>query len=170
MLNLFKKIVLLFLIGFSLVACNSTNTTNQLPEVKPKDFNFVFNYGVNAKNQLNTIRGQYTKDMITEPSITTDFKLSDEEMNIIYLGMKKINIMNYPENFIPKSNHFQTPFNTYSIKIVMEGKEKNIYWKDENVSETKEAEQLREQFKKIQELIINKDEYKKLPEAQGGYD
>ncbi|MBZ9689010.1 hypothetical protein G9F72_022190 [Clostridium estertheticum] len=84
--------------------------------------------------------------------------------------MKKINILNYPENFNPKSNIMQTPFQTYSIKIVIDGKEKNIYWKDENVSKTKEAMQLRELFKKIEEIIINKEEYKKLPPANGGYD
>ena len=60
----------------------------------------------------------------------------------------------------------QTPFQTYSIKIVIDGKEKNIYWKDENVSKTKEAIRLRELFKKIEEIIINKEEYKKLPASK----
>lgn len=104
-----------------------------------------------------------------DPSVTTDLKLSDEEMNSVYLEMKNINILSYPENFNPKSNIIQTPFQTYSIKIIIEGKEKNIYWKDENVSEAKEAIQLRRLFKKIQEITINKDEYKKLPTAKGGY-
>jgi hypothetical protein len=171
MMNVFKKIMFLclFLIVFSLVGCNLANTGEQLPESKPKDFNFVFNYAVNAKNQLNTIKGQYTKDMITEPSVTTDLILSDEEMNSIYLDMRKINILNYPENFNPKGNLGQKPFQTYSIKIVANGKEKYIYWKDENISQTKNANQLRELFKKIQERIIKKEEYKKLPPAKGGY-
>ncbi|MBC2579142.1 hypothetical protein [Clostridium sp. DJ247] len=71
-MSFFKKIVYLclFLIIFSLASCNSTSTKNQLPASKPKDFNFVFNYGVNAKNQLDTTKGQYTKDMVVEPSIT----------------------------------------------------------------------------------------------------
>ena len=160
----------LFLIAFSLVGCNSSVTKNQLPEAKPKDFNFVFNYGVNAKNQLNTIKGQYTKDMVTEPSVTTDLILSDEEMNSIYLEMRKINILAYFESFNPKSNQRQTPFQTYSIKIVIDGKEKNIDWKDENVSKSKDSIKLRALFEKIKAIIIQKEDYKKLPPAKGGYD
>ncbi|WP_313885246.1 hypothetical protein [Clostridium sp. DJ247] len=170
-MRLFEKVMCLclFLIAFSFVGCNSTSTKNQLPESKPKDFNFVFNYGVNAKNQLDTAKGQFTKDMVLEPSITTNLKLSDDEISTIYSEMKKINILDYPDNFNPKSNTIQTPYDTYSIKIIIEGKEKCIYWKDESVSETKEAAQLRKLFKKIQEIIVNKEEFKKLPEAKGGY-
>ena len=171
-MNLFKKLIFLclFLSVFSLTGCDLASTKNELTDVKPKDFNFVFNYGVNAKNGLNTIKGEYTKDMVIDPSVTTNLILSNEEMNSIYLDMKKINILNYPENFNPKSNIMQTPFQTYSIKIVINGKEKNIYWKDENVSGTKEAMRLRELFKKIEDIIINKEEYKKLLPANGGYD
>ncbi|MBL4935077.1 hypothetical protein JK636_04815 [Clostridium sp. YIM B02515] len=159
----------LFFITLSFVGCNSANTENQLPELKPKDFNFIFNYGVNAKNQLDTTKGQFTKDMVLEPSITTNLKLSDDEMNTIYLEMKKINILNYSDKFNPKSNTIQTPFSTYSIKIIVDGKEKSIYWKDENVSQSKEATQLRNLFKKIQEIIVNKEEFKKLPEPKSAY-
>lgn len=170
-MRLFKNAMYLclLLIVFSLIGCNSTTTKNQLMTSKPKDFNFVFNYGVNAKNQLDTIKGQYTKDMVTEPSITTDLKLSDDEMNTIYSEMKKINILIYPESFNPKSYTQQTPFDTYSIKIISDGKEKNISWKDENVSDAKDAVQLRGLFKKIQEIIINKEEFKKLPEPKSNY-
>lgn len=159
----------LFLIAFSFFGCNSTSTKNQLQSSIPKDFNFVFNYGINAKNQLDTIKGQYTKDMVKDPSITTDFKLSDEKMNTIYSEMKKINILSYPGNFKPKSNALQTPFDTYLIKIIADGRENNISWKDENVSDAKDAVQLRELFKKIQEIIINKDEFKKLPKPKSAY-
>lgn len=172
MINSLKKAMFLclLLIAFSLIGCKSTITENQLPNVKPKDFNFVFNYGVNAKNQIDTIKGQYTKDMVVDPPATTALILSDKEMDAIYLSMKSIEILNYPESFNPKSNVIRTPFQTYSIKIVIDGKEKNIYWKDENISKTKEATQLRDLFKKIEEIIINKEEYKSLPAANGGYD
>ncbi len=168
-MRLIEKVMCLFLVVFTFVGCNSTSTKNQLPESKPKDFNFVFNYGINAKNQLDTIKGQFTKDMVSEASITTNIKLSDDEINTIYLEMKKINILDYPDRFNPKSNTTQTPFDTYSIKIIIDGKEKSIYWKDENVSETKEAIQLRKLFKKIQEIIVNKEEFKKLPEPKNQY-
>jgi len=170
-MRLFRKAMYLCLslIVFSLVGCNSTSTENKLPASIPEDFNFVFNYGINAKNQLDTIKGEYTKDMVTDSSITTSLKLSDEEMNTIYSEMKKINILSYPKIFKPKSNAQQTPFDTYSIKIIADGSEKNISWNDENVSEAKDAVQLRKLFKIIQEIIINKDEFKKLPEPKNTY-
>jgi hypothetical protein len=155
---------------FSLTGCSLPNSESQLPSSMPKDFNFVFNYGVGAKNQLDTSKGQYTKDMVIEPSITASLKLTNEEMNKIYEEMKKISILTYPDTFSPKTNAMRTPFDTYSIKIIADGREKNIFWKDQYVAESKEAVQLRELFNKIREIIINKDEFKKLPAAKGGYD
>ena len=171
MVSFTKKIMLFCLfISVSLFAGCGSTAKNQMPDTKPKDFNFVFNYGVNAKNQLDTFKGQYTRDMITEESVTTELKLTEEEMNSIYLEMKKIDIMNYPDKFNPKGNVKSKPFTTYSLKIVINKKEKNIYWKNEILSDTKEANQLKEVFKKIYKVIESKEEYKKLPMPKGGYD
>lgn len=171
-MRLFNKVVCLciLLVAILLAGCNLTIGKNKLPSTKPKDFNFVFSYGVGSKNQLDTIKGQYTKDMVTEPSVSTNLKLSDEDMDTIYSEIIKINILDYPDNFKPKNNVIQTPYYTYNFKIIVNGMEKNISWADENVSESKEAVQLRKLFKKIQEIIESKEEYKKLPEAKGGYD
>jgi hypothetical protein len=145
------------------------STDIQLPENKPNDFDFVFKFGVGAKNQLDTINGQFTLDMVSQPSVTTNLKLSDEEMNTIYSEMKKINILSYPVNFNPKSNTSQTPFDTYYIIITADGKEKEILWRDENVSMEKEAVQLRELFRKLKKIITDKEEFKKLPKPTSGY-
>lgn len=170
-MKLFKKSMYLMLILTItvLVDRSAINTKNNLHELKPSDFNFVFNYGVGAKNQLNTVNGKFTKDMIREESITTDLKLSDEEMSEIYAEMKRINIFGFPDNFKPKNNMSRFPHPTYIIKIIADGKQKVIDWKDENASESKEAVQLRELFMRIQEIIINKEAFKRLPEAKGGY-
>lgn len=165
----FLFVFLLFV--FILTACSSNDVhNNQLPEEKPSDFNFVLNYGVNAKNQIDTQKGTYTKDMVTVPSVTTTLKLSDEEINEIYTTMRDINILSCPDNFAPETNRIVEPFKTYSIKIIVNGVEKSIYWKDEHLSEKEEAVKLRDLFKRIHEMIIAKEEYKKLPEPQGGYD
>jgi hypothetical protein len=148
---------------------NLSSTKSNLPLTRPNDLNFEFNYGVGSKNQLNTIKGQYTKDMVAEPSISTNLKLSDEDMDTIYSEMRKINILNYPDNLNPKNNVKQTPYHTYNFKIIVNGIEKNIFWADENVSQSKQAVRLRELFKKIQEIIESKEEYKKLSKAKGGY-
>ncbi|WP_029160011.1 hypothetical protein [Clostridium scatologenes] len=171
-MKILKRILFLGLLlnVFVLVGCNLSNSSSKLPDSKPKDFNFVFNYGINAKNRLNTIQGNYTKDMIGESPITINLKLSDKDMESIYSEMKKINILSYPENFEPQGNVLQKPFKTYTIKAIYDGKEKNIFWKDENMSKDKNAVQLRDLFKKIQETIESKEDYKKLPIPQSGYE
>jgi biopolymer transport protein ExbD len=162
-------ILVFVLLAFMITACSNTKTqNNQLPESKPKDFNFVLNYGINAKNQLDTAKEQFTKDMITEPSITTNLKFTDEEMNTIYLEMRKSNILSYPENYDLDTAVSQKPFEEYSIKISFDGKEKIINWK-QTVTKTKEAVQLRELVSKIRKIIDNKEEFEKLPEPKGGY-
>ena len=153
----------------SFTSCYSTSTVKQIPELKPENFNFIFKYGVGAKNALDTFKGEYIQDMVIESPIATELKLSDEEMKIIYSEMKKISIQSYQEIFKPKGNAVQTPFTTYSIRIVFNDNIKNIYWEDENDSKTKEAIQLRELFKKIREIVSNKEEFKKLPKPKGGY-
>ncbi len=60
-MNVLKKILFTFtfITSILLIGFSSITTKNQLPESKPKDFNFVFNYGVNVKNQLDTAKGQF---------------------------------------------------------------------------------------------------------------
>ena len=167
--KLFKRIFPLsfVLFIFMLTACSINKPKNNpLPEKMPSDFSFVLNYGVNAKNQLDTKKETYTLDTAIKPTVITNFKLSDDEINDIYTSMRSIDIFNYPDNFYPDNNLMQTPFYTYSIKIIANGKVKNIYWKDENVSESKDAVQLRDLFKKIHRIVAEKEEYKKMPPAQ----
>ena len=170
-MNLFNRLVCLcvLLIITLLSGCSSLNTQNKLPTSKPVNFNFVFNYGVGAKNQLDTFKGQFTKDMVMDPSITTGLKLSDEDMDTIYSELRKINILGYPENFKPKGFTESTPYITYNFSITANGIEKKITWFDKNDSITEEAVQLRELFYKIKGIIESTDEYKKLPDAKPGY-
>jgi hypothetical protein len=170
MVSLRRTIAACLLLIIVLTAgCGSANTENQLPKSKPKDFNFVLNYGVNAINELNTVKGTYTKDLVGDGTITTGLKLSEKEMKNIYKEMRDIDILNYPAMFAPESKSYQTPFPTYLIKIYYNGSEKRIYWVDDKDSKTKEAVRLRELFQKIHEIVIDKDEYKKLPPIKGGY-
>lgn len=177
MRGLINKIVEICLVLFivMLAGCNlikpsdSKQVAPKLPENKPSDFNFVVDYGVSAGNELDTIKGIYIKDMIGAPSVTANLKLSEADMNEIYSKMKDIDILSYPEKFYPKGNVLCTPYDTYSIKILYNGKTKNIHWDDGNLSDSKDAVQLRNLFKRIDQIVSKKEEYKKLPEPKGGY-
>ena len=175
----FRKIIFAYLIlsTFLIIGCNSETQDNhtKLPETKPENFNFIFNYGYSEemKNQLDTAKGEYVKDMIQEPSVTTGLKLTEEEMNDIYSEMKKIDILSYSEEFISKTESSvetkTSPYLSYDIKIMFDGEEKEVAWKDNEASETPEAIQLRNLFDKIQKYIVGKEEYKKLPEPNSAY-
>ncbi|NLC45114.1 MAG: hypothetical protein GX783_12645 [Clostridiales bacterium] len=161
--------MLLILTVFLLVACGQ-NT--------PTDLNFTLKYGVGAKNIINTYDSSYQKDLIAEGIEETELRFTDEEIQQIYNKMKTINILDYPSDYKPhysdnpKPDEDRTvePHYTYILDMNIDGVTKNIVWVDSNYSETTEAKDLRDLFIYIDEVIRNKEEYKKLPEAVGGYE
>lgn len=137
----------------------------------PKDFNFVLKYGVGAKNILDTFKGDYTKDLISskEETATVKLKLTQEEMKNIYNEMIKINILGYPQVFIPYAETRVKPNITYYLKIQINGKVNEIYWSDQNESRAGQAVKLRNLIENVIKIIETKEEYKKMPPAEGGY-
>lgn len=162
------KIFLLSLCSiFFIIGCNSSN--NKLPEKRPDDFNFVLKYGIQAKNQIDTFKSIYVKDMVNEDSKEINLKLSDKDMDEIYSIMKDIDILEYPDVFKPKSKISSKPYEEFYFKVLVNGKEKVIEWPEDNDSQSDEAVKLRKLFKRIHEIISTKEEYKALKDAKGGY-
>ena len=69
-----------------------------LPESRPSDYNILFKYGYSKAmiNELNTFNGTYTKDLGTDPPITVEFRLTDEDIERIYQKMVEIDFFCYP--------------------------------------------------------------------------
>jgi|GEM_PF-57599 len=145
-----------------------------VPESTEKDFNFILKYGISARNEIDTFNGTITKDLIAAGSTTIDLDLTAAELSAIEKQMREINILNYPEKFEPDPSCYVTPNITYYLIINMDGKTKKIQWEDYNCYgewlESVEATQMRSVFKNIIMTIEQKEEYKKLPQAVGGYD
>lgn len=138
------------------------------------DFNLIFKYGVGAKNELNTFKGTYTRDMILDPSITVKLSLSEEELDSIYQKMVEIDFFEYPDRFsvpIPPDGMviMVTPYSSYYFKVKYDFKIKELWWEDEIKNENIEADKLRELIKLIRDIIESKEEYKQLPPPRGGY-
>ena len=68
---------------------------SQIPQTD-SDFNIILRYGVGAKNELNTFKGTYTKDVANKPPITTKLQLTQEKLDSIYLKTLKIDLFNCP--------------------------------------------------------------------------
>lgn len=148
-------------------------SSNHMPTEKPQDFAFVLKYGIGAKNELNTKNGTFTKDLVLSGTSTIPLELSNDELTMIYNEMRKISINNYPEDFKPDNDstikRWVTPCQTYELFITYNRKEHQINWVDSNLSEGSEAKNLRDLINMIVSTIESKEEYKKLPEPQGGY-
>ena len=160
--------------GLALVAALLGTMGCSAPTPGESDFGLIFRYGVMARNELNTFKGTYTKDMVSDPSITVNLSLSQEELDSIYQKMVEINFFDYPDEFsvsVPAGESFGivTPYNSYYLKVKYDSKIKELWWEDEIKNENTKADQLRELIKLIRDIIESKEEYQKLPEPTSGY-
>jgi hypothetical protein len=154
----------------SLVSCGQSGQTSN----SNSNFNFIFKYGVNAQNELDTFDGTYTRDMISDPSVTVRLILSQDEFDQILKKMEDINFFNYPDVFridISSGDQYKivTPYNTYYFKVEYGSTVKELRWEDRVLNENKEADRLRELIVLIRNIIESREEYKNLPEPKGGY-
>jgi len=133
------------------------------------DFGLIMKYGVRARNELNTLEGTFTKDLILAGNSTTRLKLSNSELEEIYKEMQAINIAAYPAFFEGESQQCVTPYITYDLTIHYKGTIKRIHWEDRSLSKTQQAIQLRDLVNKIVRMVEKKSEYKEMPAIEGGY-
>lgn len=139
-----------------------------------ESFNFILKYGITAKNVIDTYGDKFTKDMITAPSITIDLRLTEEEMDRIYQKMVEIKFFDYPETFKVEAppgepTGIVTPYSTYIFTVETDGRTKTLQWDDEITNPDEKTEKLRELINLIREIIESREEYKQLPEPEGGY-
>ena len=140
-------------------------------------FNLVFMYGVGGaptKNVLDTARGTFTRDMIMDPPVTVNLKLSSDDLNRIRYKMDEINFWGYPDILEPEpraEGMMVTPYSSYYFKVERDGAVKEVTWKNQYkyVDESLRATNLKELAQLIWGIIQATDEYKALPEPRGGY-
>jgi hypothetical protein len=144
------------------------------PTLAQSDFNFIFKYGVTGRTTLDTYQGTYTKDMVMDPDITIELKLSQEEMDSIYQKMVEIDFFKYPDEFsvsVPVSERKAevTPYSTYFFQVTYGDKTKELLWHDKIMNPDEKADKLKGLINFIINIIESKEEYKALPKANGGY-
>lgn len=137
-------------------------------------FNFIFRYGVGARNELNTYKGTYTKDMINAAPITVVFPLTAEEMAQIRQKMEEIDFFSYPDEFtvsVPPEGTVTrvTPNDSYSFKVAYGAQVKELKWDAAILNRDERADKLKELIKLITGIIESKPAYRGLPPPKGGY-
>jgi len=139
------------------------------------DFNLILRYGVGAKNELNTLKGTYTKDMVNRPSITTRLCFTQEELDAIYLKTLEIDFYNFPRRmYSPPEGGIMgmvTPYCTYYLEVRNDATIKIMKWSDQftTTTESEKYDDIMELVRLIIEIIESHPEYQKLPEPTAGY-
>lgn len=139
-------------------------------ENAPEDFNFSIQFGIGKKNEINTFDGTFTKDLISAGTVTTDIPFSEEEMDLIYEKMKGINILE-SKQLIPETIDCAVePAGEDEWKVLINGETIRHSVSEAYCEPTDDAKQLLELRDTILDLIKEKDSYKELPDAEGGYE
>lgn len=137
----------------------------------PKDFGFVFRYGVEERNVLNTMDQTFTKDLIAKGTITTKLVFTEADLLRVYRFMKEIDIISYPQ-FLAKAvrNHVMIqPRCVESFRIRMKGIDYRFGQKCFVDPDTGHFRDFRSLVDTVLDILEKKEEYKKLPQAEGGY-
>jgi hypothetical protein len=136
------------------------------PTAKPTEsYDFKYSYGimdVTAQNELNTFNDTFTKDMIVDEPITVTMKLSERELDTIIYTINRYDLFSEePQGDI---RMIVSPCESYALEVRHGTETKTVEWN----CETKTAD--RTTFAAyMQTFIEGKEEYKALPEPQGGY-
>jgi hypothetical protein len=139
------------------------------------DFAFTFDAGWCGIGKLDLFNGTFTTRIRTDkPDKTVNLILSQAEMATIYRKMIAINFFDYPEQYetVIASGSLVTahaPANTYQLNVRDDGRTKSVVWTD-NISSptTIETENLRTLIRLIEQTIVNRPEYKNLPQRNFG--
>jgi len=155
------------------ISKNVTNSTAQnMPKDMPSDFDFSIQFGVQKKNEINTFEETVTKDLIADGTATTELILTEEEMKDIYEKMQEINIVETKE-FTPEPVKgtvcIRRPYEIDRWEIIINGETLTHLISGEYCEPTNDTKQLIDLRNYVFNIIKSKDEYKSLPESNGGY-
>ncbi|GAA0343737.1 hypothetical protein GCM10008967_37730 [Bacillus carboniphilus] len=159
----------LFLLVAILIITITGCTKNNMPNEMPDDFAFLVKFGVGSKNEINTFDQTVTKDLIMDGTVTENIPLTKEELQDIYEKMKKVNVLE-PKQLEPKKVRcMQDPHGNDHWKIKLNGETIIFHVSEVYCKPTKDAKELMELRDYIFDIVSKKDQYKMLPEANGGY-
>ena len=160
-MNVRRIVLVIMLLG------GCSNEFDNTHKEMPADFDFSLKYGVYGKEEVNTFQDFIVKDLVEDGTVQASLTLSEQDMNDIYNEMMILNIMDELELKKEDGCEFEPP--TLSVwEIHMNGETKKFSYKGycETPKDVLKLYQL-EDF--IQKIIIDTEEYKKLPAVNGAY-
>lgn len=140
----------------------------------PDDFGLVYSFGVDGKNVLDTKKMSYKADMICEPEININLKLSHNELYQIWDVAHKngfFDLNNFADNCDVFGNCKQvTPEQQTIITITEGGKTHSVMHRDSYMSKPNDGySKFQKIANTIQEILDKKREIQSLPQFKCGY-
>jgi hypothetical protein len=129
-------------------------------------FELQLSYGVNRKNEINTIERKLVKDLQNgEVAVASDFQLTLEEKQHIYKRMVLANYLGKKNLSLACS---QKPHVSYFMKVKINGGERQYEWTECSHNEDEAA--MTRLAQEIIALVQQKEIYQKLPAVKGFYE
>jgi len=150
----------------------------------PKDFSFSIDYGILGRNNINTKRHTFTKDLVTAGSKTISFVIPDDKMREVYDAFREYQISDLPANINAEAQSLfrenatvtiQEPANRCSITYTCNKQTRTIVCDDggpwDALSGPPNSRNSLVAFVSlITDYIYSTEAYQKMPPAVGGYE
>lgn len=145
---------------------NEINILTKSYDVEAQDaFEFILKYGVNQKNEINTMDQKLVKDLQNgEVSEVSGFHFSKEERGLIF---KKMVLSNYLKEKSLSNTCNQKPHVSYNLTIKINGGNRAYEWTE--CDKSTDGVAMTFLANEIINIVQAKDEYKRLPAVKGVY-
>ena len=178
-----KKLALIMLAFVFLVGCgkySSDADVTGLPTDMPEDFNITYEDWIaeSNKNIFDTYEGYIQKDLVISGTAKADYTPSDEVKAEIYSMVRECSLDKIKKNLtsteLAQGDEitFVEPCTYYKVTFTALGKTYTVsgdYTMRDYVNKNKDAENFWNFIVFIRDIYRSTDEYKSLPEAEGGY-
>ena len=136
------------------------------------DYQFVqIQFKYNFKDELNTFKNYYQKDLVLDGVVRVYFRLTKDEQNKILAKAYETNFFSMPDTLLNKAPVEITPNPTQYLRIRYGNQENAVVWNYILYEyQSDQYKRLCELTDYLTDIIESKPEYKILPPRQGGYD
>jgi hypothetical protein len=135
-----------------------------MPLKTPDNFAFSMRFGI--RDIINTFKGTYTKDMVTDPDTTIPFQFTQQQMDSIYAKMLALDFFNYPLYWSYTQAVNYHCWKSYKFVIQAGNVRKDIYLVPKHPLYSKYIHGIDEIQSLIKKFIYSSDTYRKSPEPR----
>jgi hypothetical protein len=150
--------MVIFLAGYYVVKADY-----QMPKAMPADFAFRVNFGFDGKSEINTFTNTFTKDILKDGKVSGKFTFTEDEM-------KELNVVERKKLSPLIKKWGEKPVKQEIWEIRLDGHYIYLHVKEfASRKPTDDAQKLFKLRQRIFEMVKQKKEYQRLPEAREGF-